>query len=45
MSNSTVYVTAQAAEGGDVTYRVEMVRDLIGWKISDIEMEFASQQQ
>lgn len=45
MSSSTVYVTAQAAEGGDVSYRVEMVRDLIGWKVSDIEVVFASQEQ
>ena len=45
MSNSTVYVTAQAAEGGDVSYQVDMVRDFIGWKVSNIEMTFASQQQ
>ena len=42
MSNSTVYVTATTTEGGEVNYRVEMVRDLIGWKVSEIEMIFAS---
>ncbi len=42
MSTSTVYVTATTTEGGEVNYRVEMVRDLIGWKVSGIEMVFAS---
>lgn len=44
MSNSTVYVTAKTPEGGEVNYRVDMVRDLIGWKVSNVEMVFASQQ-
>lgn len=44
MSNSTVYVSAQTAEGGDVDYEVHMVRDLLGWKISGIDMTFPSQQ-
>lgn len=44
MSNSTVYVTASTEEGGDVNYRIEMVRDLLGWKVSNVEMFFPSQQ-
>ena len=44
MSNSTVYVSAKTEEGGDVDYRVDMVRDLIGWKVSSIEMSFPSNQ-
>ena len=43
MSASTVYVTAETADGGEVNYRVEMVRDLLGWKVSNIEMFFPSQ--
>lgn len=43
MTSSTVYVTANTPEGGSLTYEVSMVRDLIGWKVSDVEMYFASQ--
>lgn len=43
MSDSTVYVTAQTDQGGDVTYRVSMVRDFIGWKVSNVEIYNASQ--
>jgi hypothetical protein len=43
MSESTVYVTAKAAQGGSIYYKIDMVRDLIGWKISDIELYFPSQ--
>lgn len=44
VSNSTVYVTADTPEGGQVQYKVSMVRDLLTWKVSDIELYFASQQ-
>ena len=44
MSTSTVYVSAKTAEGGDVDYKVDMARDLLGWKVSGIEMSFPSQQ-
>ena len=43
MSNSTAYVTAKTAEGGDVQYKVSLVRDLIGWKVSSVEIYFPSQ--
>ena len=43
MTNSEVYVTAQTAEGGDVQYWVSLVRDGIGWKVTDVQLYFASQ--
>lgn len=43
MSESTVYATATTDKGGRITYKVELVRDLIGWKISGIELYFPSQ--
>lgn len=44
MSTSTAYVTLTTPKGGDVMYTVSMVRDMIGWKVSDIDLYFASQQ-
>lgn len=43
MSDSTVYVTAKTAEGGDMQYKVSLVRSGIGWKVSNVELYFASQ--
>jgi hypothetical protein len=43
MSDSTVFVTATTEEGGSITYKVSMVRNLIGWKISSVDLYFASQ--
>lgn len=43
MSESTAYVTATTAEGGEVQYKVSLVRDAISWKVSNIELYFASQ--
>ncbi len=43
MTDSTAYVTAATPEGGQVQYKVSLVRDLIGWKVSNIELYFASQ--
>lgn len=43
MSDSTVYVTAKTSEGGDVHYKVSLVRDMIGWKVSNVELYFPSQ--
>ena len=43
MSESTAYVTAKSPEGGDVQYKVALVRDLIGWKVSSVEVYFPSQ--
>ncbi len=44
VSSSAVYVTADTPEGGQVQYKVSMVRDLLTWKVADIELYFASQQ-
>ena len=43
MHESTVYATATLEKGGQVTYRIEMVRDGIGWKIGNVELYFPSQ--
>lgn len=43
MSSSTVYVTADTGQGGTVSYRVTLSRDLIGWKVSDVSLYFPSQ--
>ncbi|WP_139653370.1 tetratricopeptide repeat protein [Raoultibacter phocaeensis] len=45
MSESTAFVNAKTAEGGEVTYQISLVRDLIGWKVSNVELYFASQNQ
>ena len=44
MSKSTAYVTLTTPKGGDATYRVSLVRDMIGWKVADLDLYFASQQ-
>ena len=44
MSKSTAYATLTTPQGGDVTYRVSLVRDMIGWKVADLDLYFASQQ-
>ena len=43
MTEPEVFVTATTDEGGQVNYRISMVRDLVGWKISNVELYFASQ--
>ena len=43
MSDSTVYVTAETDGGGQMQYKLSMVRDLIGWKVSNVELYFPSQ--
>ncbi len=42
MTSSTVYVQAKTPEGGVVNYKVSMVRDFIGWKVSQVELYFPS---
>ncbi|MDO4797283.1 MAG: tetratricopeptide repeat protein [Coriobacteriales bacterium] len=42
MSNSEVMVTAKLADGGEQSYTFSLVRDGIGWKISDINPVFTS---
>lgn len=43
MSDSTAYVTADTPEGGQVRYKVSLVRDMIGWKVVNVELYFPSQ--
>ena len=43
MSTSTAYVTATLPDGGQVTYEVSLVRDMLGWKVSNVQLYFASQ--
>ena len=43
MTDSTAYVTASTDGGGQMQYKVSMVRDLIGWKVSNVELYFPSQ--
>lgn len=42
MDHSEVYVTSATSDGGDVQYKVSFQRDLISWKISNVELNFAS---
>lgn len=43
MNESTVMATATLAAGGEQSYRIQMVRDGIGWKVADIEVMYPSQ--
>lgn len=44
MTESAVYVSADTPEGGEVRYKVSLVRGgVIGWKVANIELYFASQ--
>ena len=43
MTYSTAYVTAKTPEGGDVRYQISLSRDAIGWKITDVQLFFVSQ--
>lgn len=43
MSESSVFATATTEEGGQIIYKVSLVRDLIGWKVSGVELYFPSQ--
>lgn len=43
MTESTVYVTATLSAGGEQDYTIEMVRDGIGWKVTSVTVEYASQ--
>lgn len=43
MADSRAYVTAHTPEGGNVMYAVSFTRDMIGWKISSVELYFPSQ--
>ena len=42
-STSKVYVTATTSDGGEVNYCLTMAREAVGWKITNVELYFASQ--
>lgn len=41
-TTSTARVTATLPEGGTVTYKVDLVRDMIAWKVGNIDLMFDS---
>ena len=43
MSESTAYASATTPEGAKVAYEIHMIRDMFGWRISNIELYFSSQ--
>jgi hypothetical protein len=43
MTESTVYATSKTEQGGEVQYRISLVRDGISWKIGKIDLYFPSQ--
>ncbi len=43
MNSSTVYATAMTSSGGQIQYKITMNRSGLGWKISNVEVYFASQ--
>lgn len=45
MSTAHVYVQAQSPEGGEIPYDITLVRDGIGWKVDNVTLYFASQNQ
>ena len=42
-TSATVTATASLPAGGEQSYSVSLVRDGIGWKVSGVELKFASQ--
>lgn len=43
LSTSNVYVTATTPQGGEIPYEITLIRDGIGWKVSNVSLAFASQ--
>lgn len=44
MTDSTAFVSAKTSKGGTITYKINLIRDLIGWKVTGVELYFPSQQ-
>ncbi|NLG10738.1 MAG: tetratricopeptide repeat protein [Coriobacteriaceae bacterium] len=44
MTESNALVSARLPEGGSIRYDIQLARNMLGWKISGIEIVFASQQ-
>ncbi|MBQ9068974.1 MAG: tetratricopeptide repeat protein [Eggerthellaceae bacterium] len=43
MNTSVVYATASTPEGGQIHYRVSLTRDGLGWRMTNVELYFPSQ--
>ena len=43
MNESKVYATAKTEQGGEMKYLITMKRELVGWKVSNVELYFSSQ--
>ncbi len=43
MTESVVFATATAPQGAKITYEIDMVRDMVGWKVTSIDLYFPSQ--
>ena len=43
MATTTAYVTGTTPKGGDILYEVSLVRDMLGWKVSNVDLYFTSQ--
>ena len=44
MNSSVVYATATTSEGGTVNYKISLARDGLGWKLTNVELYFPSQE-
>jgi hypothetical protein len=44
MSEAEAIVAAHLRDGGTLHYEIKLERDVLGWKISDLNLIFASQQ-
>lgn len=42
VNESTAYVSAKTSAGKDITYKIRLTRDLVGWKIASVDLSFAS---
>ena len=43
MSSTTAYVTGTTPQGGNVIYEISLVRDFVGWKVSNVDLYFTSE--
>ena len=43
-TTSVAYVTATTPEGGEVSYKINLAREGIGWKLATVELYFPSQE-
>lgn len=43
MNESKVYASATTEQGGELKYLITMKREMVGWKVSNVELYFSSQ--